>query len=85
MPSTWLTRAGTSALVACCCALWAGCSGPSIEPADLVLHNGKVVTVDDAVPDGEAVAVRAGRIVAVGSDREIEAYIGSSTEVIDPM
>ena len=39
--------------------------------------------MDDAVPDGEAVAVRAGRIVAVGSDREIEAYIGSSTEVID--
>ena len=83
MPSTWLTRAGTSTLVAGCCALWAGCSGPSVETADLVLHNGKVVTVDDAVPDGEAVAVRAGRIVAVGSDREIEAYIGSSTEVID--
>ncbi len=83
MPSTWLTRAGTSALVAGCCALWAGCSGPSIEPADLVLQGGKVVTVDDAVPDGEAVAVRAGRIVAVGSDEEIEAYIGSSTEVID--
>jgi len=83
MPSTWLTRAGTRALVAGCCALWAGCSGPSVEPADLVLHSGKVVTVDDAVPDGEAVAVRGGRIVAVGSDREIEAYIGSSTEVID--
>ncbi|MEE8386862.1 MAG: amidohydrolase, partial [Dehalococcoidia bacterium] len=83
MTSTWLTRSGTSALVAGCCALWAGCSGPSIEPADLVLHNGKVVTVDDAVPDGEAVAVRAGRIVAVGTDREIEAYIGSSTEVLD--
>ena len=83
MPSTWLTRAATSALVAGYCALWAGCSGPSIEPADLVLQGGKVVTVDDAVPDGEAVAVRAGRIVAVGSDGEIEAYIGSSTEVID--
>lgn len=83
MPSTWLTRAGTSTLVAGCCALWAGCSGSSVEPADLVLHHGKVVTVDDAVPDGEAVAVRAGRIVAVGSDGEIDAYIGSGTEVID--
>jgi len=83
MSLTWLTRAGTGALVAGCCALWAGCIGPSVEPADLVLHHGKVVTVDDAVPDGEAVAVRDGRIVAVGSDIDIDAYIGSGTEVID--
>ncbi|TFH64010.1 MAG: amidohydrolase, partial [Gemmatimonadales bacterium] len=50
---------------------------------DLVLHNGKVVTVDAAVPDGEAVAVLDGRILAVGSNSEIDAYIGSDTEVID--
>jgi predicted amidohydrolase YtcJ len=59
------------------------CSDPQLEPADLVLHNGKVVTVDAAVPDGQAVAVKAGRILAVGSDRSVRAHIGADTEVID--
>ncbi|MGD2154320.1 MAG: amidohydrolase, partial [Gemmatimonadales bacterium] len=63
-------------------ALLVGCAGEP-EVADLVLRNGKVVTVDDAVPDGEAVAVRGDRILAVGSDSEIAEYIGPETEVID--
>ncbi|MFH1765228.1 MAG: amidohydrolase [Gemmatimonadota bacterium] len=75
--------AGSWLLIAGFCTLWAGCEAPSGQTADLVLHNGKVVTVDAAVPDGEAVAVLDGRILAVGSNREIEAYIGSDTEVID--
>ncbi len=60
-----------------------GCADPHVEPADLVLHNGKVVTVDDAVPNGQAVAVKDGRILAVGSNRAIRAHIGDDTEVID--
>ena len=60
-----------------------GCSDPQAEPADLVLHNGKVVTVDAAVPDGQAVAVKDGRILTVGSDRNVRAHIGPETEVID--
>jgi len=42
-----------------------------------------VVTVDDNVPDGEAIAMRGDTIIAVGSDREIGAFIGRETEVID--
>jgi len=83
MRSIWLRLAGTSVLMAGFCALWAGCSAPSGQSAELVLHNGKVVTVDDAVPDGEAVAVLDGKILAVGSNNEIDAYIGSDTKVID--
>jgi predicted amidohydrolase YtcJ len=49
----------------------------------MVLRNGKVVSVDPTVPDGEAVAVRDGRILAVGSNAEIDAYVGGETEVID--
>ena len=60
----------------------AGC-GPHIEPADLVLTNGHVVTVDAARPTAEGVAVRGGKIVAVGSVADIKAYIGEKTEVID--
>ncbi len=64
--------------------LAAACAaGTDQEPADLVLTNGKVVTVDDARPEAEAVAVRDGRIVAVGSSDEIEAYVGDATEVVD--
>ncbi len=51
--------------------------------ADLVLINGKVVTVDDNVPAGEAIAMKGDTIIAVGSDRDIRTYIGRETEVID--
>jgi len=61
-----------------------GCATePPQQPADLVLRNGKVVTVDESRPEVNAVAVRAGTILAVGSDEEIEAYIGPETEVVD--
>jgi predicted amidohydrolase YtcJ len=60
----------------------AGC-GPRVEPADLVLTNGHVATVDPAHPTAEGVAVRRGLIVAVGSVGEMKAYIGQKTEVID--
>jgi predicted amidohydrolase YtcJ len=63
----------------------AGCAeGPAAEDtADLVLRNGHVVTVDSAQPEAEAIAVRGHLILAVGSNADIERYIGSNTEVID--
>ncbi len=59
------------------------CVPQSDNPADMVLRGGKVVTVDPNVPDGEAVAIKDGLIMAVGSDGDIRAYIGPETEVID--
>ena len=56
---------------------------PSVEPATLVLRNGNVITVDDARPRAEAIAIRGDRIAAVGSNAEIQAYVGASTRVID--
>jgi predicted amidohydrolase YtcJ len=49
----------------------------------LVLRGGKIVTVDEEERIAEAVAVKYGRILAVGRDREIDSYISSSTRVID--
>ncbi len=69
-----------SALVAVL-VLSAACSDN--ESADLVLRNGNIVTVDDANPRAQALAVREGRIMAVGSDSEIDVYVGSGTQVID--
>ncbi|HVL68053.1 MAG TPA: amidohydrolase [Vicinamibacterales bacterium] len=51
--------------------------------AELVITNGKVVTVEDGAPEAQAVAASGGRIVAVGSNAEIRKYIGPNTEVID--
>ena len=52
--------------------------------ADLILHNGKVVTVDERFTIQEAVAIKAGRIVAAGSNSSVlKAERGARTEVID--
>ena len=51
-------------------------------PADLVLLGGRVVTVDPDHPEAEAVAVRNGRIAAVGTTAEIAATAGPDTEII---
>ena len=51
--------------------------------ADLVLRGGKIVTVDQARPEAQAIAVNGDTIVAVGSNQEIQRYIGPGTRVID--
>ena len=53
------------------------------NPADLVLINGIIATVEDDNPSAEAAAVKNGKIFAVGSTSEIEKYAGDSTRVID--
>ena len=57
--------------------------GERPEPADMVLLHGTIATVDDAQPTAQALAVRGETLVAVGSDAEIEPYVGADTEVID--
>ncbi len=59
------------------------CSSAPVEPADTVLHGGRIVTLDAELPVAEAVAVRDGRIVAVGSDAEVLLFSGPETETID--
>jgi hypothetical protein len=51
--------------------------------ADMLLFNGKVVTVDAQDTIGEAVAIKFGKILAVGSDNEVKPLTGSGTIVID--
>ena len=52
-------------------------------PADLVLINGRIVTVDDARPEAEAIAVSKDRVQALGTTTEIKAMVGPNTQVID--
>lgn len=60
------------------------CAGPraGIE-ADLVLLNGTIITVDADDNVAQAVAVRNGRILAVGSDSEIRSFVGPDTRTVD--
>lgn len=51
--------------------------------ADLIITNTKIWTVDKSMPMAQAVAVLGDRIVAVGSNSEVDAWHGSHTQVID--
>ena len=55
----------------------------AVEPADLVLLNATVHTVDAKRPRAEAVAVRGNRIVAVGTSAELRSYVGPRSRVMD--
>ena len=53
------------------------------QPADLILHNGKIATQDDRRSVAEAAAIRDGRFIVVGSDREAITHRGEGTKLID--
>jgi predicted amidohydrolase YtcJ len=53
------------------------------QPADMVLRNGKIVTMNAATPVAQAIAVRGEKITAVGSDAQSRQWIGPNTNVID--
>ena len=53
------------------------------EIADTVFTNGRIYTVNKVQPWAEAVAIKGGRFVAIGSNADVEAVTGESTEVID--
>ena len=73
-----------STLLLCVALLAFGCDAPQSDTAaDLILMNGKVVTVDDTIPDGEAIAILGDTILAVGSNDIIAEYSGEGTEIID--
>jgi predicted amidohydrolase YtcJ len=74
------------AAIAACLSL-AGCAliehQPSVAPADLVLKNGKIITVDNAFSIKQAIAIRNDVITGVGSDDDIARQVGPATKVID--
>lgn len=56
---------------------------PALQPVDLVLRNADIATLDPLQPRAQAIAIAAGRIVALGSDAAIAHYIGKHTQVLD--
>lgn len=70
---------GVSGLLGCTMAV----APPAALPPDLILYHGKIVTVDKAFSITEAIAVRDGKITAVGTDADVLAAKGPATKVID--
>lgn len=60
-----------------------GCAPQEEETADLVLMNGKILTLDTGRPEVNALAALDGKIIAAGDQNTIQAYIGENTQVID--
>src|SRR4051812_38472219 len=58
-------------------------AGLFAQPADLVLRNGKIVTMNPAAPTAQAIAVRGDRIAALGPDSAAASWTGPNTKVID--
>lgn len=58
-------------------------SSPPADPADLLLVNGTIVTVDSARPTAQAIAIKGDRIVALGTTEEMDRYKGPATKRID--
>ena len=53
------------------------------EPADTVFKNGTIYTVNEREPRAEAVAVKAGKIIYVGSNKDVKAFEGKDTRIVD--
>src|SRR5579863_4292761 len=66
-------------------ALGPGCLGPTagMPPADLVVLNGKILTLDPKMPLAQAAAVRDGEFVFVGASGVARNLIGPRTRVLD--
>jgi predicted amidohydrolase YtcJ len=81
-----------AALLLAGCAAAAGTAPRTSQPgeharasiaADLVLTNGRIVTVDSARPEAQALAIVGERIAALGSNADIQRHVGPGTQVID--
>ncbi|MET0290022.1 MAG: amidohydrolase [Pseudoxanthomonas sp.] len=75
--SRWMLVGALAALAAC------SATPQNQEVADVLLTNGKVYTVASATPWAQSVAIRDGKIVAVGSDADTARWKGTQTQVVD--
>jgi predicted amidohydrolase YtcJ len=53
------------------------------ETADVVFMNGNIYTVNERQPHAQAVAVKAGKFIFVGSNADVKAYEGKGTRIVD--
>ncbi len=59
------------------------CDTANGQTADTVLNNGKIYTVNDRQPQAEAVAIKDGKFIRVGSNEDVKHLIADATNVVD--
>jgi hypothetical protein len=74
-------RKSALALLALLCV--SSCTKDEGRGADLLNHNARIYTVDEARPWAEAVAIRGDKIIWVGDEDEAISYRGEDTKVMD--
>ncbi len=79
---TFMQHAGTAAALAVLSRTNRVWAAPA-ESAELALTGGAILTMNESEPNADAMAVRGGRILAVGNDEKIKALISKDTKVID--
>ncbi|AEG51285.1 Amidohydrolase 3 [Sphingobium chlorophenolicum L-1] len=78
-----MTRRQLLASAAATTALTAATESFSMTPTDLILTNAKVTTLDRENPQAQAVAIRNGKFLAVGTEQEVRAAAAPDARVID--
>ena len=80
----WLAKRIALSFIVCFLIIFGGKGIHAQENnADKIFLGGDIITVDDNNPEAQAVAVRNGKIQAIGSETEVLKYEGPNTEVID--
>jgi len=62
---------------------WTGSIEPAAVGSDLLLHNGRILSMNPARPEATAVGIRQGRIVAIGAEKDVRAAMPASVETVD--
>ena len=78
-----MREARVAVSIALCVFAGACATQPRGGTADVVYTNGKIYTVDETQPWAEAVAIKDGKFLAVGSNTDVNASTGDSTRVVD--
>lgn len=64
-------------------AFLASCTSPAVEEADIIFQNGDVLTMNDAQKEVEALAIKEGKILAVGTQQSVGKHKGENTQIRD--
>lgn len=83
MPQILSRSVLSPSLLVCLLLSLVACDADPKPRADVVVRHAHVMTMDDLIPTAEAIAIRDGRIAALGSDADIADWIGEHTQVID--
>jgi predicted amidohydrolase YtcJ len=83
MPSFMRTGMRAIAVVVLACCIAVAARNAEVPTADMIITHARIYTLNEKQPWAEALAVRGARIVAVGSEKEMEAYRADSTKIVD--